>query len=70
MPGFTTRFMKNNGFAIFMSHENFGSKNWYHNATAPVSTARVTLMSDKMTQFHRIDAKLIVIKINWPGAFK
>ena len=30
-----------------MSYENFGSKNWNHNATAPLSTVHITLLPIK-----------------------
>ena len=43
MCRFRTRLIENSAFAIFTRYENLASTNWYHKATAPISTILFTL---------------------------
>ena len=44
MCGVLTRLIENGAFyTIFTRYENFASTNWYHKATAPISTVIFTL---------------------------
>ena len=41
--GFPTTIIENSAFAIFTRYRKFSSRNWYHKATAPISTVLFTL---------------------------
>ena len=43
MCRFSTTLIENVAFAIFTRYEKFYSRNWYHKATAPISTVLFTL---------------------------
>ena len=42
MCGFSTTIIENSAYAIFTRYEIFSSINWYHKATAPISTVLST----------------------------
>ena len=69
MCGFSTTIIEISAFAIFRRYENFSNRNWYHKATAPISTVLITLCPMSWRKVMKLIQNEI-IKISRPLAFK